>query len=440
MYSYTVHANSRNTKYNAPDQMVLVIAAANIYACLANGIRAYGVAKQYDAMNMYMPEGLLYAMGFDADDIRKNLSKMWFDLNNLIAQMQQIWVPVDMPLFKRWWWLNTNVYTDADSLKSQFFIFVQNGYYQYAENSDSPNGASALIMKRWKRAAYNTWDQYLSLIQGMIDALVQSEDRGIIFGDILKAYGESNLMKLNPIDSEYKVIPTYSQEVLSQIENATIYAGCRPNQVTHDPAQDSQPLVESWTPTADDPAITNVILPGKQILNFHHDVVSSDDIMVATRLKAAGVTYDGSHFKPAIYGTEICTGMTMYNRNVMVKPFHGIVSQTYGQNVISTDGNYWQFSGLNSQDRAFNATLSCDDLGAYNDFDWAPFIYLFDTTKGSVAEWWNGGKVTPGNNLNITPFRGFGDKQQWTILDGDNLRQLHTVAMYSLFGVPKIGM
>lgn len=57
----------------------------------------------------------------------------------------------------------------------------------------------------------------------IIASLQTSEDIGTMSGDILKAFGENAMFKLESIAEDFSVTPIYSQEVLSQINSAKIY-------------------------------------------------------------------------------------------------------------------------------------------------------------------------------------------------------------------------
>lgn len=139
MFSYLVHANSRNYNYNSPDLGILVLAASQVFSAISALTRAYGVVKYYTERNYFLPKAMLQAMGFYPDDIRENLGSLWFSLNNLVDQTRQIWVPISMPIFDRWIWLNGNIFTDAPGVTSQSYVFVQEKFYKYSETA-SPTG------------------------------------------------------------------------------------------------------------------------------------------------------------------------------------------------------------------------------------------------------------------------------------------------------------
>lgn len=436
MYTYTVHANSRNKSYDAPDEMLLVIAASQLFAAIAMGVRAYGVTRYYTQQNSYVPDALLQAMGFYPRDLRSQMAKMWFDLNLLIEQSKQIWVPTDMPIFQRWFWLNTNVYTDAEGPQAQMYVFVQRFFYQYVEGPSSPDeGVGALIPYQWINDAANggnpilkTWDEYMTMMNTLMSSLINSQDRGIIFGDILKAYGE-RIFTMNPIDASYTVTPTYVPEVLTQIENCTL---CKmfPTGIHQNMNAIDNRLYETYG-AIDEAEVRDVILPSTAILNFHQTTdPSPEQIMVATRLQAHGLTVqkqgDVVQYYPNSSGTEIVYKAIMWFRAGAKANF------SIGGWPVDPVMTVTRSAGLNlfpTQDTG----MSGWELGKYLAFDWSPWIYVYETAALDAININNPGVY------NIEPFFADGDYDKYTLLSEFNAKQMHQTAIYSLFGVPKIG-
>lgn len=58
IYSNTVHANSRNKSYDAPDEMLLILAGAQVFSALSMGLRAYGTMRRYNQLDRYTPEAV----------------------------------------------------------------------------------------------------------------------------------------------------------------------------------------------------------------------------------------------------------------------------------------------------------------------------------------------------------------------------------------------
>lgn len=419
IYSFVVHANSRNYSYNAPDQMALILAGANAFAAIAMGIRAYGTMRLFDQRDMYTPKALVRAMGFNYDDLRNNLAQMWFDLNELIARSKQIWIPNVMPVIERWYWMSSNIYRDGDNVKSQYYLFTPTLLYQLNESS---SGGTGLTAREWmsSQSVQHTWADYMQYVNGMINALVNSEDRGIIFGDILKAYGADAIYALNEVSSSYQITPVYDREVLTQIENAMPF-GNRPADVTQDQA--NLTLVQNWSSAALSVFEGNAAywIPDVQVLNFHTvDTPTPEMIMIATRLKPAGlqfITYSGGEapsgqLAPITYGTEV-----VLNINVLANEWAGAI---VAHNIFAFNSKVgYNAPILNTEDQA---------LG-YMAFDWCPWIYKIQSVALPTQAF------TPAI---VTAKQAFGDYDNYTYIDTLTLRKMHQTAVYSEFGVPTI--
>lgn len=423
VYSDIVHANSRNTRYNSPDLMLVILAGGDVFSALAHGIRAYGLMRQYNQVNSYLPEYLVRSMGFDFQDLKANLSTMWFDLNQLIAQSKQIWIPNRFPLITRRFWLNSNVYTDASTAKAQYYMYVQNQFYVYDETGSS-TGGRLVADAEWGMTSdtagtQKTWAQYVALVQRMISALLESEDRGIMFGDILKAYGEGSLFNIADITADYSVAPVYDQEVLTQIENATA-ANVYMNSISQDP--NTNTLITNWsgapnTGTAEAPQVgIEYLFPTTQVLNMHTMSIPTPAAnMVATRLKTAGMhvtaTPDGRSvaLRPVFSGSEVvyCFRITTRNWN----PTTG----------VSAPKDY-TFQSLVSGD---NTTL----LSKWASFDWAPWLYVMSSSNFTFS----GPNV---KNQAIIAQSTCGDEDFYTFIETEVLAKMHTTALYSELGVP----
>lgn len=417
IYSYVVHANSRNYRYNAPDLMLLIVAGANLFSWLAHGIRAYGIARNYDQTNAYTPDILLRGMGFDPDDIRANLSQMWFDLNEMIARSSQIWIPNDLPFIERWFWLNSNVYMDASGTKAQYYMFRPEDYLVYNEKTESTGGFLQYKRYAGDGTKSGTWERFRDVINEMFDALLESEDRGIIFGDILKAYGADKIYALKPIPSDYRVIPVYDPEVLTQIENATCM-NVNPLQLKQDP--DTNRLWNNFGSFATGTnLLANVHLPVGTILNFHTpEVPTPAQIMVATRLTALGTDFvlDSNN---KVVGTAPYTCGTEYIQDIDIAYLDS-----------STQG-YTFFTVTPKKGAAAQAYFG--EFALYNAFDWAPAWPCYNFTDIKVGE------SVPSKGLrDCTLERTVMDIDQYAWLDVDVVSKMHLSALYSELGVPTV--
>lgn len=427
IYSDTVHANSRNKSYDAPDEMLLILAGAQVFSAISMGLRAYGTMRRYNQQDRYTPSQLVKAMGFNFEDLKSNLANMWFDLNQLIVQSRQIWIPNVMPLIQRWFWMNANIYRDGNSIKSQYYMFVPWNFLKYNETTLQTGGGLEPIT--WiDRTQYstnmgqNTWKQYVSMVNSLIDALINSQDRGIIFGDILKAYGADKLYAMPEIGSDYTIEAVYDREVLSQIENAFVWnvnSAAIPGWVAQ---QDNLLYHELAGIKKTDAATMDLVAAigaDYTVLNFHQlETPTPEQVMVATRLTAKGIQYLGNPtwngtsyytFLPAVAGTE-----------VIITTYFVRFGYPEGkpQDVVT-----WIKGSLAGSD-----TLTVEQMFNWAAFDWNPGIEVY--TQPTINWPTTGGTSYFGSFINKIL-----DYDNFTVIATDILQKMHTTAVYSEFGV-----
>lgn len=464
VYSFVVHANSRNTSYTANDLMVLIMAGANLFSTLAHVIRMWGTVRMYDQRNKYLPDALLWAMGFQADNVRANLPDIWFTLNDWVARSKNIWIPNSFPLIERWFWLNSNVYEDAGSVKSQKYLFVPSSVMAFNEvgyetgsavtmvGLNTTTNAPELIApgitissdgKTYSGIAYDSypaepfspaakaydWNTWKNVINFMFECLMSSEDRGIMFGDILKAYGSEKLYSLTPITADYTIIPTYNTEVLSQIENATIMTAAGINSIFQMQGGNSRLAIDysanlsiarqyvGW-------GAASAFTRANTILNFHTDGVPTPEmIMVATRLKAYGPT-NVKTFKqgsttnyvfvsnPENCGSEIINGCFVFVFN------NTGVSQKISVTHCDTT-------------QASQAGIFTNVALMHTAFDWAPVIDVLSNGPTSMLL-----STTQQTNVDSNWLGVLLDFDNYTTIDATSLAKMHNTALYGEFGVP----
>lgn len=418
IYSYTVHANSRNTRYNATDEMLVILAGAQLFSFLALGIRAYGTMRLFDQRNAYLPEALIRAMGFDYSDLQSNLSQMWFDLNEMVARSSQIWIPNNLPFIERWFWLNSNIYMDSDSVKGQYYLFNPCCPMAYNETYNSEGGALTPVYIKTGESTSTTWGlggnpftwaQYKQFINTMFDALLDSEDRGIIFGDILKAYGSENIYALKPVPVDYTVVPVYDKEVLTQIENANTFRFL-PSAFAQ--SQETLDLYTVWGQAGGSIDTTRQV-PNMNVLNFHQiETPTPEQVMVATRLKVLGSVALGNETG----GTQQIIPQTMGTEYLY---------RVYSVRLINHAPSLVEYHALRG------LTPNTYDFYVEQTFDWSPWLYQTNAADFAVT---GAASTYVVPQINIA----FGDYDNYTIIDTVTLQKMHQTAIYSEFGVPTI--
>lgn len=397
IYSFVRHANSGSANYEWQDLIMAICAADQVFAAIGAGIRAYGTMMNYDQKNRYTPEALVTAMGFDYNSLAGNLADFRYQINQLISKASVIWVPNSMTLVNRHWWMNTSVYMDNESAKAQYYLYVPTTAYKFSGKTSTKG--SSLEPVAWPTNM--TRNSYAAFVNSLMEPLIQDEDLGIMFGDMLKAYGKDKIFTLSPIVEDTKVIPSYSQEVLTQIHNTMTV----PVNVAQLPS-----IVQNENGTIEIPTYTLWNLPHLNLNAWANAVTFLDfkgsqtpdpsNIMVATRSHArlenisSPSSPDTAPTAVLRAGTEaVCRMRVFYNT----------------ANGLANDG--FQTIRQATDDLAITASVSI--------FDWAPIVYIVT-------------KASDGNELDGV----IGDIDNFTTLDAGTLSKMHATAVLSEFDVP----
>lgn len=333
IYSYVNYANSRNTSYDRTDMMMFLLAMDSAYSYLSFLKRIYGIARLYSATNRYLPVSLLDSMGLDSAGILANLNNLRATINTFAAKLGSFFVPSTFTYLQRHAWMNYNIFSDSDKpFKSQLYYFYQQAYYKYNETT-SPNGTS-LIYTPLPTPANSLGISYAQLVgfgNELLNPLLNSQDIGIMGSDMLKAFGESGLVKMNTISEDFTIDIAYSPEVLTQIQNTIAVGDISVSQHLADITQDNNSgyIIQTLKAVDKYSNFSNSELSGARnyFLNMPMVNPTPDDVMVATRdmswIDKKNLIHSGS---------EVVTKMTVFN-----DPNNAKVNVKFGTSCIITD-------------------------------------------------------------------------------------------------------
>lgn len=310
-YAYIRYANSGHSNFEAQDLMLYYLSWDEIQMEIYDAMRAYGIANITNMQNRYMPRALVQALGWDYEAIVSDRANFASKINSAIARLGAFPVPKGMHYFSRHEWLFSNLFTDETSLKSQIFGFKKVMYRVFEHNHGDKGGA--LISHIRPGATGKTLLTPTAWFNGvleMINRIADSEDMGIIMGDILKAWGTENCMTIDYMSQDYICKPAYDETVKCQFENMYIHSSLLSDPYSEDPQRKGievynitqnpnidmgrivyRPYIKQlsiyaspdFRPTDD--REFNAINPtsGNAVLNIHKDTATVEDTVYATR-------------------------------------------------------------------------------------------------------------------------------------------------------------
>lgn len=408
IYSFVRHANSGASNYDAPDLAMAIVAADSVFSMIAHAIRAYGLMRVWDQKNRYVPKAMLSAVGISGLGDDYSLADFRYDINYCIAKSSVIWVPSNLTFITRHFWMNSNVYKDGDNPKSQLYVYRQVGWWKFsgtffAEGSgcmaqgyvSSSTGGSINPM---------TAKELIAVINDLLDPIIEDEDLGIMFGDILKAYGKENIYSINEIAEDYTVLPVFSKEVLMQIHNSLAYPVGLNNLIQD---ADTNTIYESalYLPdsTSDAQKIGVMCIPPKFLFDYEGEIPEPENIMVSSRLM------------PTLYGYKVTGGLRVRGQAGSER-LVGFRMWWYDATNALRHSNFWSFYSNTD-----GTELTIESL--HSKFDWAPYIYIVVCTDTT-------------NFSNWTLRYLFGDMENYTIVDYSVLNKMHKTAIFSQFDIP----
>lgn len=414
IYSFVRHANSGHSNYDAPDLMLYLMAMDNVYMLFNYLKRLYGMMFFYDIKNRYTPKILVESMGCDYESVVNDMANFRYRLNMAAAKINSLCVPSVMPIFLRHSWLVSNIFMDGMTSKSQYYGFLMDGIYKFNETGD-PKGGYLEYVALGSSGNVIPYTTYMDTLEKALAAIISSEDMNIMSGDILKAYGDSQLFQVSSVPEDYVVMAVYNPEVMWQIHNATIclMSGSTNQNITQDP--DTNAIIYN-------PVFRRINGGlGSRYLDINKPVVEPADIMVATRLTNVPISitdnpsYDSTSHTVTVnishIGSEVITDCVIYTKT-------------------RSNATTW----LDSKIRVYDGVVIGDDttsIGSLNTvatmakFDMCPMVPVYDEL----------GQTKDMSNITLMNYTG--EIDNWTIIDNTELDRMHDTALLSLFGIDK---
>lgn len=407
VYTKLRSTNNQGAPYQAPDLGMYIMAIDSVHMGIEQLIRMYGIARTYSAMNRYMPNALLTAMGVNPDDssysLYANLADFRAQILNLMIKVQTLAIPKGININERHRELVKYVYKDGESVKAQMYLFRTPYLYKFDETySESGGGLRAAAAPIGGSAA-----AWVSFVHDLIDQLTVSQFFAIVSGDIIKSFGYENLYGMPFFDELYTVVPLYNPEILLEIHNLKV-CGNRWDDTAFDITQDASTNSMICAPYC------GTVNPSSGCVNPIIDVPidnpDPDTIMVATRLAVVGtVGYDDTKakykFAPSAVGTEMVIALHIY---------------TY-----ASDGTLTEFI---SDTNTYISSDGIIDSAPMRElfFDWHPHMYYMIASAG---------KVQLGTMLS--------ELANYTVMDTGDLTKMHEMAIYgalTVVGVDNVGL
>lgn len=411
---------------DAPDFVMYLLALDSLFSYIGALKRVYRCLTAWSPDNFQTPDVLLSSLGVStgsAKTLRANEADFLRMINELVLQSRKFRCPAIMDLFNRHYWLNDNVYTDAPTINSQFYVFNQQFFLQLKSDAAIPNEttitAAGLVAKNTplvrsdSLTVQSLWNFGLSLIQ----ALDAWDDCYLISGYLMRAYEGVPSFTVDELNFGDSLTPVYVEEVLTQIENTRMVFGQTVSaslNIYQDPSTNaviSQPVT----------TVSSTLTYGLErdlppILSLRSDLPTVEENVIASRLQmSSGLTQitpvissSATEGYPIHCASEVVISMSLYGCDP-----HAVGSPN---NAVSLRSVFGVSTGRTS-DTMYTS------LPMYlwlTQFDWHPILYMLFMDSD-----------TPNSGAQIIPI---GDLHNVTVLDRAQLKELNRICLFSEFG------
>lgn len=415
-YSMLRRAQKASADYDSQDMMMAYMAIDSLAMFHEVGKRIIGIANLNSVLNRYVPEGLLKAMHVDPIDVRDNIADWWGYVNKFAIDAGNVTMPKDIDLRDRHGWMCSGLYTDAAQERSQIYMFVPLGFWQY---NNTVSTGSQLDWIQWptdQSEKLMTLADYKVMGNALLNAVFADEDMATISGDTQNAIGVNSCYHFEQITSNYTIDALYSEIVLSQIENSRC---CGPFASTYTPVITQNPSVNNgailYTPIhyyANNNETIDIFNHNKYLLNFHMDNPQVENVIEATRLTTIGQVDQSTGLNtPTAFGSEVIAYYMIWKTSPNdAQEFLPILGGFYNDFLIDLKN----YSGSQINQRL-------EILASLEAFDWHPILYI----------WVLG---PDGKSLYMYPQL---DYDTTGLLDSVQLSNMHDAALTSEFAVPE---
>lgn len=487
-YTKVRHDNSGHANYDHADYMMYLLAMDSVYAYHSWMRRVYGCMLTYSNTNRYYPRAIVEAMGVDFNNLQGNLADFRQYINTYAIKASALAVPAKMSYMTKHYWMSEGLYYDSQQDKPQTYLFNPLGFYRFKVSQDetahgmlefapmfvagpspralpSPDGEVAvgcLTPAKW------VLEDFIHYGDSLLAPIISDEDFGIMSGDTLKSFGVGGCYTLPVTEETYTVVPSYSAEVLDQIQNATFIGMPVKASMTID---QNVNIGAGWIisdPKFTHPWIESVSgneLPGQnaflvdRFVTFEHGDIKPENTMEATRWTniSVEVTPSGTReYRVPTIGSEVmCVGNICY----FVEQDDGRMEPMFTPNIyvsMNADAKYQGQSGMidisapSEISKAFSAMLQKYNsvlaqqyllIQQLSVFDRHPAVYLssylgVDThykyyTRNAQTTTTDILGVDNYNTINGVLF----DVNYYTMLNSTDLEEMSHIALLSEFDV-----
>ena len=210
----------------APDLMMIAIAEASLVSLLMEGKRAYECMGYYLQLNKGWSKAVVQALGWDYDDLLKNLANFRAEFNLRVEMFNKVVaLPAGFKLNERWAFLARNIFTDTNSPEySTAYAFVCGSYLRYDATS-AKTGSCLVWSNPTKAGTYMTTGEYFTFVDQVLADIMNDDDVRSTNAAIRRVYGDNALIKVEGIKEDSTLSIQLHDVMNAQLHNMTWFDG-----------------------------------------------------------------------------------------------------------------------------------------------------------------------------------------------------------------------
>lgn len=228
-----------NQSYDAPDVAMKMSGMAEIYGAIAFCKRLIATTNMYATMNSYLPDMLFKAQKVDPTYLKEFRASFVSKLNQIILDVNKIYIPNRMTLFPYIMEKYANYYSEGPSIKDQIYFWSPSMFKAYVWTATT-DYAAALIpcitfpydsnhagkVPGYLHCKYGNdmvpTDVLINTLEYMVRCMLQDSDTPIICGDLENAFGSENRFVIPLAQEDSLAMPTVNPEMLEMFMNSRV--------------------------------------------------------------------------------------------------------------------------------------------------------------------------------------------------------------------------
>lgn len=218
LYADIVSKTTGALQMQQMDLAIMTTGISSIACHIGYAKKVLAAYMNYSSLNYYLPGTLIEALGFDRQDLVDNYNAYAVELTDLISRFNVLAVPAFSYVHARQYSLAHNLYSDAETVFGQIYNFRPIVLYMFDDTEHCLNPVDIRPNGR-ENPEVMTMSNYLELIREALQQWENSSVTPIVAGNVVRAYSDSQLLRLPVFDPNEVIVPIVDRNILWQINN-----------------------------------------------------------------------------------------------------------------------------------------------------------------------------------------------------------------------------